>query len=177
VPDALFVHYNVAKVGRLLAGSDYAALVDAVPALVGTKLTGGDVDLTIDCLLFAPTLHHFVVDGHMMPAAMFGASGIYSAIANLNPRWAAEWWAAAEAGDWAEVARRRILLAQFRTRWRAILAGVTSSPAIGHVFARCGILPEISLAVQPPYRPASVEQADAVAAVVRSEFPELIYRP
>lgn len=176
VPELDIIHYNIARVGRLIGGAEYAQMVELVPRLVGSKLTGGDVDLVIDCVRHAPTMAHFVVDGHMMPGALLGASGIYSAAANLNPRWAAEWWAAVTARQWDEVARRRTLLVRFRDRWREILGDV-AGPAVAKVFARCGVAPEISLAIQPPYRPATEAQSAAVGKVLKSDFPELCYVP
>lgn len=176
VPGLDIIHYNIARVGRLLGGAEYAQIVAAAPRLVGSKLTGGDVDLIIDCVHHAPTMAHFVVDGHMMPGALLGAAGIYSAVANLNPRWAAEWWAAVTAGRWDEVARRRTVLVRFRDRWREILGDV-ASPAVAKVFARCGVAPEISLAIQPPYRSATEAQVASLGKVLKADFPELCYVP
>ena len=39
---AQFLHYNLMRAGRILRGADYRRLADAVPNLVGTKITGSD---------------------------------------------------------------------------------------------------------------------------------------
>lgn len=176
VPELAIIHYNIARVGRIVSGAEYGQIVAAAPSLIGSKLTGGDADLVIDCVRHAPSMAHFVVDGHMMPGALLGAVGIYSAVANLSPRWAAEWWAAVRDGEWDEVARRRSMLVLFRERWREILGDI-ASPAVAKAFARCGVAPEISLAIQPPYRAATEAQVDSLAKVLKADFPELRYVP
>jgi dihydrodipicolinate synthase/N-acetylneuraminate lyase len=175
-PDVGVVHYNLAK-SRFLHGRDYAKILPEAPTLIGSKHTGGDVGELIGCVLHAGSMHHFVVDGQAMPGAMLGAKGIYSFTANLNPVWSVDFWAACARGDAGEAARRKLLEARFFEAWSASWGDVTASQALAKMASRCGIAPEMPLAVRAPHLAATESHVVALRTLLDGEFRELNYHP
>ncbi len=175
-PDIGVVHYNLAK-SRFLHGRDYAKILPEAPTLIGSKHTGGDVGEITGCILHAPSMHHFVVDGQAMPAAMLGARGIYSFTVNLNPTWSLAFWDACARGDAAEAARAKLVEARFFEAWSASWGDVSASQALAKMATRCGIAPEMSLRVRAPYLAATEAQVGQLRALLDGEFRELRYQP
>jgi dihydrodipicolinate synthase/N-acetylneuraminate lyase len=170
------VHYNLAK-SRFLHGRDYAKILPEAPTLIGSKHTGGDVGEIIGCVLDAPAMHHFVVDGQAMPGAMLGAKGIYSFTVNLNPTWSLAFWDACDRGDAREAARRKLLEARFFDAWSAQWGDVSASQSLAKIATRCGIAPEMPLNVRAPYLAATEVQVTELRALLDGEFRELRYQP
>jgi dihydrodipicolinate synthase/N-acetylneuraminate lyase len=175
-PQTALVHYNT-RSAQFLHGRDYARILPEAPTLIGSKHTGGSVDELIGCLVHAPEMHHFVIDGQAMPGAMLGAKGIYSFTVNLNPTWTLGFWAACNRGDAAEAARRRVLEARLFEAWAPIMGDVDADQSYAKLAARCGIAPEMSLRVRAPYLAASEAQVHALRALLEGEFREFQYRP
>ena len=173
-PDIGVVHYNIAK-SRFLHGSDYAKILPEAPTLIGSKHTGGSPTELMGCLIQAPSMHHFVVDGQAMPGAMLGAKGIYSFTVNLNPTWVVDFWAACARGDAAEAARRRLLEARFFDAWLPTVGEVSASQSFAKIATRCGIAPEMPLRVRAPYMAGTEAHVDALRALLDGEFRELRY--
>ena len=175
-PHTAVIHYNIAK-ARFLHGADYAKILPEAPTLIGSKHTGGSSDELMGCVLQAPAMHHFVVDGQAMPGAMLGAKGIYSFTANLNPHWSVAFWDACNRGDAVEAARLRLLEARFFRVWSAQWGEVTASQALAKIATRCGIAPEITLRVRAPYQAGTEVQVAALRSLLAGEFSELRYQP
>jgi len=175
-PDTGVVHYNLAK-SRFLHGADYARILPEAPTLIGSKHTGGSPDELIGCVLEAPSMHHFVVDGQAMPGAMLGAKGIYSFTANLNPVWSVAFWAACARGDAAEAARRRLLEARFFAAWEPTLGEISASQAMAKIATHCGIAPAMPLRVRAPYLAGTEAHVTALRELLDGEFAELRYSP
>ena len=176
-PEVGIVHYNIARSGRFLTGEDYRAILPVAPNLLGSKHTGGDVGSLIEIVEATPELHHFVVDQQIVPGALFGARGFYSFLVNLNPRFTVELWRDCERGDWAEAARKRLLVEQFQRAWLRRVGPVTASPALAKLATRAGIAPEFPLRVREPYLAGTEEQVLALRELLREEYPELLYEP
>jgi len=60
-PSCRFLHYNLRRSNRVLAGSDYARLCQAHPNLVAVKF-GGDHSTRVDMLQKAPELQYFFTE-------------------------------------------------------------------------------------------------------------------
>ena len=105
LPDVVIIHYNIARSGRFLTGTDYRRILEVAPNLAGSKHTGGDVGSLIEIVQATPELAHFVVDSQIVPGALFGAKGFYSFIANLSPAFALGLWRCCREGRWEEAAR------------------------------------------------------------------------
>lgn len=61
-PDSNFMHYNSARTRRILTGTEYRWLVEAVPNLVATKLISSDLSIIGSAVRDAPKLMHFLTE-------------------------------------------------------------------------------------------------------------------
>lgn len=172
LPDVEIIHYNIARTGRFLTGEDYRAILEVAPNLAGSKHTGGDVGSLIEIVGATPGLDHFVVDGQIVPGALFGAKGFYSFLANLAPDVALDLWARCEVGDWAGAARLRERIDLLFRKWRPLRADISGSPALGKIATRAGLLPKMPLAVRPPYGSGDERHVAALRRLIDAEFPD-----
>jgi len=174
LPDMEFIHYNIARTGRFLNGDDYRAVLDVAPNLIGSKHTGGDVSSLIDIVQRTPQLDHFVVDGQIVPGALFGARGFYSFIANLAPHIALKLWNDCAAGNWEAAARTRERIDRLFRDWRASSAHITGSPALGKIATSAGILPGMPLRVRPPYQPGAIADVQVLRDLIATSFRDFV---
>jgi dihydrodipicolinate synthase/N-acetylneuraminate lyase len=173
LPDVAIIHYNIARSGRFLTGTDYRRILEVAPKLAGSKHTGGDVGSLIEIVQATPELNHFVVDGQIVPGALFGAKGFYSFVANLSPGFALELWRCCQEGLWEEAARMRETSDAFFRTWLASRPEITASPALAKIATRAGIFPEMPLAVRAPYRGGEEQHVAALKQVIAERFPAL----
>lgn len=171
-PHTAFVHYNIALTGRMLTGSDYRDLLAVCPNLIGSKQTGGMVPEFIEVTQNSPTLAHFVVDAQIVPAAMFGAAGFYSFLANLSPRFVVTMWRACRDHDWERAAELRAVAERFLRAWRADRPSL-GTPALAKIATRAGIMPELPLRVRGPYAFGSDDDVADLRRLVAHDFPEM----
>jgi dihydrodipicolinate synthase/N-acetylneuraminate lyase len=174
LPDVDLIHYNIATCGKFLTGADYRKILEVAPNLRGSKHTGGNVGSIIEIVQATPELHHFVVDGQIIPGALFGAQGFYSFIANLNPAYAAALWSDCERADWEAAAHKRVRMDAFFAAWRTSWNGITASPALGKIATAARTLPHMPLAVRGPYRAGTDEHVTALRNLLESDFPDLM---
>ena len=175
LPDVAVIHYNIARSGRFLTGADYRRILDVAPNLAGSKHTGGDVGSLIEIVQATPELAHFVVDGQIVPGALFGAKGFYSFVANLSPAFALELWRCCTEGRWEEAARMAETSAAFFRTWLASCPEITASPALSKIATRAGIFPEMPLAVRAPYRAGEDRHVAALITLIAERFPALAW--
>jgi len=173
-PDIAIIHYNIASAKRFLSGADYERLVDVAPNLVGTKQTGGNVAALEEVIIATPTIHHFVVDPHVVPGILLGAKGTYSAIVNISSTWMMKWWADCERGDWTSATRRKVVVDRMDRDAQLLLPHLTAEPSWAKLYARCGVAPQISLTVRAPYLGASETDAKAFRQLLEERYPELV---
>lgn len=175
LPDVDIIHYNIARSGRFLTGSDYRAILRVAPNLRGSKHTGGDVASLIEIVEATPELAHFVVDTQVVPGALFGAKGFYSFIANLSPAFTARLWRHCQGGDWEEAARLRMTADRFFRAWRSASPEITASPALAKIATRAGIFSDMPLRVRAPYMAGEQTHVDRLRRLLDEEFPDLAY--
>jgi 4-hydroxy-tetrahydrodipicolinate synthase len=173
LPEMEFIHYNIAKSGRMLTGRDYRAIREVAPNLIGSKQTGGDVGALIELVQATPEMAHFVVDGQISPGALHGAKGFYSFVANLAPGFALRLWRHCQAEEWEAAAHLRERSDAFFRAWLASRPEITSSAALAKIATAAGILPEMPLAVREPYRSGEERHVAALRTLVAGQFPEL----
>jgi dihydrodipicolinate synthase/N-acetylneuraminate lyase len=95
-PDSRFMHYNTARVGRVVDGQLYRNIVDRVPNLVATKTMTGDLGVVAGVVRDAPELMHFLTEQSIAYGALFGEVALLSTFGALAPRQA---WALLEAAN------------------------------------------------------------------------------
>ncbi len=100
-PAARWIHYNSRRAHVVLNGWDYARYAREYPEqLIGTKLVSPELTETMEVLIHAPTLAHFVGDTTMVAGMLAGASGIYSYWVNTLPKWTLGMWRLCQQGNW-----------------------------------------------------------------------------
>jgi dihydrodipicolinate synthase/N-acetylneuraminate lyase len=174
LPEMKIVHYNIARAGRFLTGEDYRSIREVAPNLIGGKKTGGDITSLIDIIQHTPELDHFVVDGQIVPGALFGAMGFYSFVANLAPHIAKRLWGLCRGSQWEDAARLRERIGLLFKRWAILRGESLASPALGKIATRAGILPDMALTVRPPYQSPDERYVEALQHLVRESFPEFM---
>lgn len=116
-PDSLFMHYNTARVGRIINGRHYRPVLDAVPNLVATKTMAGDLATVASVVRDAPELMHFLGEQSITHGAMFGEVALLGTFGALAPKksWAVlraanegRYRDAAEIGSWFERVSREV---------------------------------------------------------------------
>ena len=84
-PDSKFLHYNLPRAGRVLEGSDYARLQDAIPNLVATK-NGGSSSVSIAGIVTeSPELQHFLVEPVFPYGCLHGECSLLASLAAVSP--------------------------------------------------------------------------------------------
>jgi dihydrodipicolinate synthase/N-acetylneuraminate lyase len=177
LPETRLIHYNIANAGRFLAGRDYQAILEVAPNLAGSKHTGGNVASLIEIVQATPGLDHFVVDGQIVPGALFGAKGFYSFVANLSRRLTLDLWGHCERRKWEDAARLRERIDALFRRWRATCPEITASPALGKIAAAAGVLPGMPLAVRAPYQAGEQRHVAELRQLFAESFPEYAGTP
>jgi 4-hydroxy-tetrahydrodipicolinate synthase len=176
-PDVGILVYNTDRIGRVLNAAQIKALADAVPSIVGSKYDGWDPAEFAEICAATPNLVHMPVDVGIGPMSAYPSVALCSWMANLNPAWTMDWWAAIERGDWVEADRRTAYAKGLIADWEALTGHLTASSALAKLCARVGILPEMPLAVRPPYRAGTEEDVDALRRLIDTRYPDLAYRP
>ncbi|MGJ5814543.1 dihydrodipicolinate synthase family protein [Paludibaculum fermentans] len=85
-PDCNFLHYNLMRSKRVLTGSDYRRIADAVPNLVATKNMGTNVLTTMDLLRNAPDLQHFLGESMFPTGCLHGECSFLAPFGPLIPQ-------------------------------------------------------------------------------------------
>ena len=173
-PDARFMHYNTARVGRVVDGALYRKLVDLIPNLVATKTMTADVGVVGGVVREAPELMHFLTEQTIATGALHGEVALLGTFGALAPR---KSWAILE----ASVAGRHHEAAEIGA-WFARLNYLVLAPfmadrrvdgAYDKLIERLSPgLEDFPLRMLSPYRTISDEEADEAAQLLCEHFPD-----
>lgn len=103
-PDATFMHYNTARVGRVVSGALYRDIVERVPNLAATKTMTSDLGLLAGVVRDTPELMHFLTETTIAHGALYGEVALLGTFGALAPRRSWAIWEAARAGRYREAA-------------------------------------------------------------------------
>lgn len=84
-PDSVFMHYNTARVGRIVDGALYREILARVPNLVATKTMSGDLGVVAGVVREAPELMHFLGEQSIAYGALFGEVALLGTFGALAP--------------------------------------------------------------------------------------------
>lgn len=118
-PSLKFIHYNVARSGRLLRAMQYVQIASAHANLVGTKYGGGDPELIAGLLLQAPMLRHFLTELGFFTGCSIGECGLLASLSSSNHPRAREYYEAGVARDFPRLSTLHRELAWMMTELRA----------------------------------------------------------
>jgi dihydrodipicolinate synthase/N-acetylneuraminate lyase len=174
-PDSRFMHYNTARVGRLVGGTLYREVVTRVPNLVATKTMTGDLGAIAGVVRDAPELMHFLTEQSIAYGSLFGQVALLGTFAALAPdqSWAllravqeGRHIAAAEVGSWFERLNHEIfdeLMVDRRVDGAYDKTIEKLAPAMA----------DFPLRMLSPYRTVSEPEFEAARGRLRAAFPEL----
>lgn len=103
-PDSIFMHYNTARVGRLVDGVLYREITARVPNLVATKTMSGDLGAVSSVVRDAPELMHFLGEQSIAYGSLFGEVALLGTFGALAPTQSWRLLEAANAGRHVEAA-------------------------------------------------------------------------
>jgi dihydrodipicolinate synthase/N-acetylneuraminate lyase len=173
-PDSLFMHYNTARVGRIVDGALYRRLVERIPNLVATKTMTSDVAVVGGVVREAPELMHFLTEQTVATGSLHGEVALLGTFGGLAPK---KSWALLEAAN----AGRHVEAAEIGA-WFARLSDVVFGPlmvdrrvdgAYDKLIERLSPgLEDFPLRMLSPYRTISDDEADEAARLMHAHFPD-----
>jgi len=178
-PDSTFMHYNTARVGRLVGGRLYAEIAARVPNLAATKTMTGDLATVAGVVRDAPELMHFLTEQSIAYGALFGEVALLGTFGALAPdrSWAllraaqsGRHHEAAEIGSWFDRLNADLftpLMVDRRVDGAYDKAIEKLSPG----------LDDFPLRMLSPYRTISDAEFDGARRILRERFPELATDP
>jgi dihydrodipicolinate synthase/N-acetylneuraminate lyase len=175
------VLYNPPHAKTRLGPEQLARLVEAVPAVVGIKVAGGDAGWYA---AMAPVIERCAVfiPGHQLATGLArGARGSYSNVAALSPGGAARWYATTRADPEAGADLQRRIGELFARHVVPLQQRGFCNPALDKFLATIGDWCDVGLRVRWPYSsipPDEVESArrtalDLVPEIMRAGLNEL----
>ena len=168
------MHYNTARVGRIVDGALYRRLVELIPNLVATKTMTSDVGVVAGVVREAPELMHFLTEQTIATGSLHGEVALLGTFGGLAPK---KSWAIVDAAN-----NGRHREAAEIGAWFARLSDVVFGPlmadrrvdgAYDKLIERLSPgLEDFPLRMLSPYRTISVEEADEAARLLREHFPD-----
>ncbi len=171
-PDCSFLHYNLARTGRILTGSEYGRLAQKHPNLVATKNSTADEARLHSLFHDAPQLRHFITEVGYAKACRLGEPGFLVSIASIQPTPALAYFRAGQAKDFATLDALDTELQSMVARMIEIAAKGTAhmDGAYDKMFCRL-LLPDFPLRLLPPYEAMSETTFQEFATFLRAEHP------
>ncbi|CAN5726643.1 hypothetical protein BH10CHL1_BH10CHL1_14060 [soil metagenome] len=170
-PAAKFLHYNLPRTKRLLEGSDYRRLIDAVPNLVATKNTGGGLTRAANLMKQAPELQHFFGEENFPHGCLYGECSMLSSFGPMSPH---KTWALFEAGLARNFEQLFSLQKEFHDMLYDVLGAVLTEGRIDGAYdkmlVRLGGLDEMPLRLLSPYQCFTEEQYQACKRVLHEKY-------
>ena len=174
-PDSTFMHYNTARVGRLVGGMLYREIAGQVPNLVATKTMTGDLATVAGVVRDAPELMHFLTEQSIAYGALFGEVALLGTFGALAPERS---WAlldavqngrhveAAAIGSWFECLNAAI--------FTPLMVDRRVDGAYDKTIEKLSIgLDDFPLRMLSPYRTVSDAEFEIARRVLRERYPEL----
>ena len=174
-PDSSFMHYNTARVGRLVGGALYREITGQVPNLVATKTMTGDLATVAGVVRDSPELMHFLTEQSITYGALFGEVALLGTFGALAPdrSWAlldavqnGRHVEAAAIGSWFEGLNAAI--------FTPLMVDRRVDGAYDKTIEKLSIgLDDFPLRMLSPYRTVSDAEFERARRVLRERYPEL----
>ncbi|HVA86334.1 MAG TPA: dihydrodipicolinate synthase family protein [Candidatus Saccharimonadales bacterium] len=172
-PDSSFMHYNTVRSRRVLTGTEYRWLSEAVPNLVATKIISSDLKVVSSAVRDAPELMHFLAETTIAHGSLYGQCALLGTYGILAPKrsWAlleavqaGRFREAAEIGSWFDSVSRDVL--------EPLFADVRVDGAYDKVIAKLGGVEDLPLRMLSPYRTVSDDEFERTRQLLRELHPE-----
>lgn len=174
-PDSRFMHYNTARVGRLVTGVLYQELVARIPNLVATKTMTADLGTVAGVVRDAPELMHFLTEQSIAYGALFGEVALLGTFGALAP---SQSWAllrAAQEGRHADAAAIGSWFERLNhTVFDPLMVDRRVDGAYDKTIERLApAMADFPLRMLSPYRTVAESEFEAARERLREAFPEL----
>jgi dihydrodipicolinate synthase/N-acetylneuraminate lyase len=178
-PDSSFMHYNTARVGRLVGGALYREVAARAPNLVATKTMTGDLATVAGVVRDAPELMHFLTEQSIAYGSLFGEVALLGTFGALAPE---QSWAlveAAQAGRHKEAAEIGSWFARLNAAiFDPLMVDRRVDGAYDKTIEKLSIgLDDFPLRMLSPYRTVSDAEFEGARRVLRERFPKLTTGP
>ena len=168
--DCQFLHYNLMRTKRLLAGKDYRRLADLIPNLVATKNTSSDVGLAAGLMRHAPDLQHFLGETTFPTGCLYGECSLLSSFGPMLPTRTRGFF---ECGRKRDFGRLFELQREYLLMINEVLSPMLEHPRIDGAYdkalARLGGL-EMPLRLLSPYEALPEEAFQSAAAILKERY-------
>lgn len=156
-PDRQFLHYNLARTGRLVRPEEYAELAERHSNLVAIKYGLGDPETIAGLLRLAPQLTCFFTEPGFYLGAPLGPCGLLASISASNPKRAQEYFRAGVDGDFSRLTELYRELAGVMAAVRRAAGGMgLNDGAYDKLVAKIAE-PDFPLDLLPPYQASTDE--------------------
>jgi dihydrodipicolinate synthase/N-acetylneuraminate lyase len=173
-PQLQFIHYNLARSGRLILPKEYALLAAENPNLVGVKYGAGDPEIINGLLGVAGSLRHFFTELGFYYGSVIGECGLLASIASTSPAAARQYYEAALKGDLPTLARLYRELAGMMIALReAVGSGPHQDGAYDKILSKV-TNPRFPLAMLPPYEGSTDDAYRAYRQALVTNYPRWI---
>jgi dihydrodipicolinate synthase/N-acetylneuraminate lyase len=174
-PDSRFMHYNTARVGRLVTGALYRTLVARIPNLVATKTMTADLGTVAGVVRDAPELMHFLTEQSIAYGALFGEVALLGTFGALAP---SQSWALLRAAQEGRHADAAAIGSWFERLNRTIFDPLMVDRRVDGAYDKtieklAPAMADFPLRMLSPYRTVSEAEFEAARERVRAAFPEL----
>lgn len=174
-PDAVFMHYNTARVGRIVDGALYREIAARVPNLVATKTMSGELSVVSGVVRDAPELMHFLTEQSIAYGSLFGDVALLGTFGALAPERSWDLLHAAREGRHVEAAA---IGSWFQRLSADLFAPIMVDRRVDGAYDKTiqRLVPDMHdfpLRMLSPYRTVSEPEFAAALATLRERYPEL----
>ena len=172
-PDSSFMHYNTARSRRVLTGTEYRWLSEAIPNLVATKIISSDLGIVASAVREAPDLMHFLAETTISHGALYGECALLGTYGILAPKRSWALLEAVQAGRFREAATMGSWFDSLnRDLFEPLFADVRVDGAYDKLIAKLGGAPDLPLRMLSPYRSISHDEFERTRDLLRELHPE-----
>ncbi len=171
-PDSKFLHYNLPRAGRVLEGSDYARLQDAIPNLVATKNGGSSSVLISGIVSESPELQHFLVEPVFPYGCLQGECSLLASLAAVSPTKVKQYFEYGRTGRFDELFKMQVEMGKVMEAFLGPLRGVTRiDGAYDKIIVRASGV-DMPLRLLSPYQGVDLETYEKCVAALKAQYPD-----
>jgi dihydrodipicolinate synthase/N-acetylneuraminate lyase len=173
-PELQFLHYNLARAGRIVKPREYAILAEEHSNLVATKYGAGDPEMVNGLLEVAGSLRHFFTELGFFYGSAVGECGLLASISSTHAALARRYYEAAAQGDTDTLVALYRDLASMMTSVRAVVGpGPHLDGAYDKIFAKINDT-RFPLRLLPPFEGSTEEAYQRYREILLARFPQWI---
>ena len=168
------VHYDTGRSKRRISPQLYQRICKRVPTLWGTKFGSSDL-WAIKCIASVnPGLSVFTGESIFASATPMGATGMYSAFVNVNPKWMLNYYDACRLGDWQRAFHLQDEACMLLLGLNRLATPNLQDTALDRLLGQLAGFLKCPLAGKPPYRSGTKEDLRRWRTWVKEKLPHVL---